>query len=107
MAAALRDLQSLDLSFNNFKQIPKAVGKIATLRALDMSYNKDLELTSDDLDTLAALSCLTSLCICKDPSNPEPHAGFAPASLCVLGDITERFSKLHLPKKLQRTDLTR
>ena len=100
MATALQDLQDLDLSRNAFKQIPKAVGRITTLRSLDMSCNEDLELTSDDMDTLAALSCLTSLCICKDTTKPEAHAGFSPVSLCVLGDITERFSKLHVPKKL-------
>ena len=63
MAAALHHLRELDLSNNRFKQIPAAVGKVATLQALDLSRNAELELTSADLGILAALSCLASLCI--------------------------------------------
>ena len=100
VAAALCHLRNLDLSHNAFKQIPVPVGKIATLRALDMSINTELELTLDDLDILAALSCLTSLCFCKYSSEPDLHAGFAPASLSVITELTERFPKLHLLSEL-------
>lgn len=66
-----------------------------------MSGNTDMELNLDDLDTLAALACLTSLCICKDSSKPDLHAGFAQASMSVLHDITVRFPMLHLPEELR------
>ena len=100
MAAALHHLQYLDLSSNDFQQVPAAIGKITTLQTLDMSGNHELELNIDDLDTLAALSCLTSLCVCKNPDKPDLHAGFSQASLSVLHDVSQRFPELHLPKEL-------
>ena len=107
IAAALRHLQRLDLSNNKFELIPASLGRIGTLQILDMSRNEDLELTPYDLDTLAALSRLTSLCLCKNPYNPEPseiYDGFSEACLIVLQDITVRFPKLHLPRRLHHID---
>jgi len=65
LADNLARLTYLSLRSNRFTQVPAAVTQITTLKAVDLSRNKDLQLRDVIIDTLSTMPHLRGLCVKK------------------------------------------
>ena len=83
-------LTCLDLTENNFARLPTAVKLLSKLQHLNLQCNLPLQLKAEDVDILAALTCLHTCDMSKSCEDAKSGVGWTDSSVLVLIAISKR-----------------